>query len=120
LVWVAHLLGLQVYSGRFETSQHEDLACCFLKTDTSWVWAQCTRVQGGFPQVRGPRCCRVPFWLMFYLLLMEREKKGGVKWPGGFFPRADTPSWLCHCRVFLAVSKIKGCFKGQSLNFVYT
>jgi hypothetical protein len=31
VVCVAHLLGLQVYVGSFETSQQGEMVCCFLK-----------------------------------------------------------------------------------------
>jgi hypothetical protein len=32
-----------------------------------------------------------------------RERKGKEKWPGGFYPRENTPYWLCCMGIFLAV-----------------
>jgi hypothetical protein len=76
----------------------------FLKADTAWDWVQCSGVWGGFPQIRGLGCCRVRFWLMLYLLLIERgQKRVGGETARTFFPRADMPCWLCHTRIFLAV-----------------
>jgi hypothetical protein len=44
VVCVAHLLGLQVYTGRFEIG---------LQADTSWDWIQHSGAQGDFPQGPG-------------------------------------------------------------------
>jgi hypothetical protein len=74
--------------------------------------------KGGFPWVMGPGCCRVQFWLMLYVFLIAREKdKKRDKHPGGFIPRADMPSWLCHARIFLAVWCNCRLFKESVLEF---
>jgi hypothetical protein len=35
----AHLLGLQIYAGSFETNQWEEMVCCFSQ-GTYWEWVQ--------------------------------------------------------------------------------
>jgi hypothetical protein len=38
VMYVAHLLGLQIYAGSFETSWLGEMACTVLKADTYWDW----------------------------------------------------------------------------------
>jgi hypothetical protein len=41
VVLSTHLLGLQIYTDNFETSQGEKCCVAFLKADTYWDWVQC-------------------------------------------------------------------------------
>jgi hypothetical protein len=60
---------------------------------------------------------------MLYLLLVGKKKKTKNKRAmvrGLFFPGPDMPCWLCHVGFLQLLGAIKGCFKGQSLNFICT
>jgi hypothetical protein len=57
---------------------------------------------------------------MPYLLLIERErkKKKGRKSQGAFFPGQTCPFGFAVLGFSRLLGAIKGCFKGQTLNFM--
>jgi hypothetical protein len=95
----------------------EKWCAAFIKADTYWDWVQHGGMWGSFPQVRGPGCCRVQFWLMLYLLFIERRKTR-EKWPRAFFPGQTCPVDFAMLKFSLLLGAIKCCFKGHSLNFM--
>jgi hypothetical protein len=58
----------------------------------------------------GFRSCRVWFWLMFCLLLIERRKKKKRNGQGTFFP-GHMPCWQCYARIFWLLGAFKSCVK---------
>jgi hypothetical protein len=56
-------------------------------------------------------------WCSIFCLFKEKK---GEKWPGAFYPRADTPCCLRSTGISWLLGAIIGCFKGQSLNFMCT
>jgi hypothetical protein len=59
----AHLFILQILASSFGICWWGEMVYCF---------SQCSTASGDFSQVKGPGCHRVQFWLMLYLLLVER------------------------------------------------
>jgi hypothetical protein len=64
--------------------------------------------------------CTLSYWNKIeYLLLIERKrKKRGRNGQGAFFPGHTCPVGCAMLGFYPLISAIKGCFKGQSFNFI--
>jgi hypothetical protein len=95
VVCVALLLGLQVYRGSFETGWCGEMASCFSQGRHFLGPGSARQDIGRFSMGLGSRMSQFDICLMWYLLLIEREKKKKTgEMAGGLFSRADLPCWV--------------------------